>query len=418
MKIGIFQLNGCDKCFNETILLDKDKKSNNEIFRIKNSEIKSWKDKQLDVAIITGYFTVENHEFLQKLSEHVKKVVGFGSCATTGGIFGLSYQKGNKISTIAKVIPNASIIKGCLAEIEELTDILQDIAIPKKENLCKSCARSSTCEYLDEVVRQIDIQEDLESCFNDFGHICSGYIANSCKEMCVNYGTPCRGCQPLVDRSGIRMLGMFGTLMGKLEVASEATGKGGTDKLADEADDVTKSIPDVAGTFFRFNLANSVLPIGKISPSGSILSDVFIGRPIEELPLISGCIGGKSFISFTLDIIQAYEKGLGKDLLVSKKTVELRDTLLTLEKDLNSSLEERNFKLYESITNQIRKIAGNMNLSNLFFGGFKVPIEGMDNFDDIKKPIFEIREGDYENLSVKYTLNSEGIVTKFKYVEA
>ncbi|MHA1522693.1 MAG: hypothetical protein ACTSRK_21210, partial [Promethearchaeota archaeon] len=216
--------------------------------------------------------------------------------------------------------------------------------------------------------------------------------------------------------AGFRMLGMFGTLMGNIEVATEATGKGGTDKLADEDDDITESIPDVTGSFFRFTLANSVLPMGRIPANGSIISDIFIGRPIEELPLISGCIGGNNSISFTLDIIQAYEKGLGEDLPVSEKTVELRNNLLSLEKELNSALKASNVEEYEKITNQIRKIAGNMNLSNLFFGGFKVPIDDGDSgdFEGYKKSIFEIREGDYQNGNVKYSLNSKGIVTKFE----
>jgi len=420
MKIGIFQLNGCDKCFNETYLLDKhiNDNSKNEIFRVKNSEINSWSEKELDYAVIAGYIMPENHEFLQKLSKIAKNVVGYGSCTTTGGIFGLAYQKGYDITPIAKIIPETKLIGGCLGEIEELSEIVQGHPLKKSEILCTSCARKSTCEYLDEVVRQIDPQEDMESCFNDFGHLCSGYIANSCKEMCVDYGTACRGCKSSVDRAGFRMLGMFGTLMGNIEVATEATGKGGTDKLADEDDDVTESIPDVTGSFFRFNLANSVLPLGRITPTGAIISDIFIGRPIEELPLISGCIGGDHFISFTLDIIQAYEKSLGEELQVSEKTVELRNNLLSLEKELNSAVKESNVETYEKITNHIRKIAGNMNLSNLFFGGFKVPIDDSGDFEGYKKSIFEIREGDYQNGNVKFSLNSKGIVNKFEIMEA
>ncbi|QEE15324.1 hypothetical protein DSAG12_01149 [Promethearchaeum syntrophicum] len=418
MKIGIFQLNGCNKCFNETILLDKHIKSKNEIYRIKNSEIESWSEKELDYAVVTGYIKPENHEFLQNLSKNSKNIVGYGSCATTGGIFGLAYQNGYKISPIGKIISDAAIVDGCLGEIEELSEILQGNPLSNDSNLCKSCARKSTCEYLDEVVRQIDPQDDIESCYNDFGYMCTGYIAKACKEMCVNYGTPCRGCKPSIDRAGFRMLGMFGTLMGNIEVATEATGKGGTDKLADVDDDITRSIPDITGNFFRFNLANSVLPIGRIQSNGSILSDIFIGRPIEELPLISGCMGGNNFISITLDLIQAYENGLGDDLPVSKKTTELRNSLLSLEKDLNSALKESNIEQYETITNQIRKLAGNMNLSNLFFGGFKVPIEGSDDFEEYKKIIFENIEGDYQNGQVKYSLDNQGLVTKFEILEA
>jgi len=53
-------------------------------------------------------------------------------------------------------------------------------------------------------------------------------------------------------------------------------------------------------------------------------------------------------------------------------------------------------------------------LSNMFFGGFKVPIDDSGDFENYKKNIFEIREGDYQNGNVKYSLNSQGIVTKFE----
>ena len=59
-----------------------------------------------------------------------------------------------------------------------------------------------------------------------------------------------------------------------------------------------------------------------------------------------------------------------------------------------------------------------MNLSNLFFGGFKVPIEASDDFEGYKKIIFENREGDYQNGQVKYSLDKQGIVTKFEIMEA
>jgi hypothetical protein len=125
----------------------------------------------------------------------------------------------------------------------------------------------------------------------------------------MNANAPCRGCKPKVNRSGFRMLGMFATLMGNIEVATEATGKGGTDKLADEPDLITQSIPDCVGSFFRFTLPDASLPIGRNKSSNSIISDVMIGRRIEEIPMILSLIGGSNFITYTLDAIKAYESG-------------------------------------------------------------------------------------------------------------
>ena len=147
-------------------------------------------------------------------------------------------------------------VHGCLGEIAELKASLDAQDLAKTLALCKKCSRKSTCSYLDEVERQLDPSEDTESCFNDLGFMCTGYIARECTEMCVDFGAPCRGCKPIIDRPGFRMLGMFGTLMANVEVATEQNKYGATDKLADEDDDVTESVLDVAGKFFRFNLAD------------------------------------------------------------------------------------------------------------------------------------------------------------------
>ena len=164
-------------------------------------------------------------------------MIAYGSCTVSGGIFGLAYQNGQIISPLSKLIQNVSEIQGCLGKIEELRNLIHDTPECNPKQLCSVCTRRSTCKYLEKVQRQINPAEDEEKCFNDFGFMCMGYIASECKERCIKSGAPCRGCKPNVDRAGIRMLGMFGTLMGNIEVATEATGKGGTDKLADKPDE-------------------------------------------------------------------------------------------------------------------------------------------------------------------------------------
>ncbi|MFX1589556.1 MAG: hypothetical protein ACFFC1_15490, partial [Promethearchaeota archaeon] len=280
--------------------------------------------------------------------------------------------------------------------------------------LCKVCERHKTCDYLDEVKRQIEL-DDEDTCFNDLGYLCNGFIAKECKERCIDYNTPCRGCKPIIDRSGIRMLGMFGTLMGNIEVDTEHSEKGATDKLGDADDDVTDSLPDIVGNFFRFTLPTSGLPKGRIASHGTLLENVFTGRLIEELPLISGLLGGDHSISLTLKIIETYEKA--NQIKVSEQTKKYRTELLNLEKKLHDAIRIKDPEQYKKITAQIRKIGGNMNLSNVFFGGFKSQINENDNFEDYKTHIFEIVEGTYRNGSVEFTLDPIGIIKEIKIKE-
>jgi len=84
---------------------------------------------------------------------------------------------------------------------------------------------------------------------------------------------------------------------------------------------------------------------------------------------------------------------------------------------LQDAIDIENSTKYKEVTEKIRKIAGNMNLSNLYFGGFKTKINDNDNFDDYKTHIFEIVEGTYKNGSVEYKIDSDGILTEINIKE-
>jgi coenzyme F420-reducing hydrogenase gamma subunit len=410
MDVKVFQFNGCNKCFNETILLKENSKYSVQLI----SNPKDWKEEKINVAIITGYLLPEDTEILKKVESNAERVIAYGNCTTTGGAFALANQRGHNVTPINRLINSSSDVYGCLGEIEELVLAIDGLEKPQLTNLCDVCERKRTCDYLDEVHRQIDLNNN-ETCFNDLGFLCNGFIAKECKERCIDYNTPCRGCKPSVERSGIRMLGMFGTLMGNIEVATEHSEKGATDKLADNEDDVTQSLPDIVGNFFRFTLQTSGLPKGRIPSEGSLLDDLFTGRLIEELPLISGLLGGDKSISLTLKIIESYEKA--NKIAISEETQKIRNKLLQLEKDLQNAIKQEDPKQYRKVTDEIRKIAGNMNLSNVYFGGFKSQIKDNDKFKEYRAQIFEVIEGTYKNGSVEFTIDPIGIVKEIKIKE-
>ncbi|MFX0003901.1 MAG: hypothetical protein ACFE9C_15710 [Candidatus Hodarchaeota archaeon] len=410
MDVKVFQFNGCNKCFNEIILLKENSKYSVQLI----SNPKNWKEEKVDVAVITGYLLPEDKEILEKIKANSKRVIAYGNCTTTGGVFALANQRGHSVIPIKRIIEPIIEVNGCLGEIEELKLAIDGSKRPQLKNLCDVCQRKRTCHYLDEVHRQIELNES-NTCFNDLGFLCNGFIAKECKERCIDYNTPCRGCKPSVERSGIRMLGMFGTLMGNIEVATEHSEKGATDKLADAEDDLTQSLPDIVGNFFRFTLPTSGLPKGRIPSTGTLLEDVFTGRLIEELPLISGLLGGDKWISLTLKIIESYEEA--NEIEVSEETKKNRNKLLQLEKQLQNAIKEEDPKLYRKVTDDIRTIAGNMNLSNVFFGGFKSQIKDNDNFEEYKTQVFDVVEGTYKNGIIEFTIDPIGIVKEIKIKE-
>jgi coenzyme F420-reducing hydrogenase gamma subunit len=410
MDVKVFQFNGCEKCFNESLLLKEGAKYKVEYV----SDPKNWKGKKADISVITGYLLPSDLEHLQNIKNNSDKVIAYGDCTATGGVFALANQKGHDVTPLVNLIEDSKSVYGCLGEIEELELTIEGKEVPKLKSLCQVCSRKATCDYLESINRQIEL-EDSETCFNDLGFLCSGFTASECKEKCVDYNTPCRGCKPSIDRSGIRMMAMFGTLAGNIEIATEHNANGATDKLADEDDDLTDSLPDIVGNFFRFTLPTSGLPKGRIPSSGTLLEDVFKGRLIEEIPLISGLLGGAKSISLILKFIEPYEKA--NQIEVSGQTKKYREELLQLEKELQDAIVKEDASTYKEITDKIRSIAGNMNLSNIFFGGFKSIIDPNDDFNEYKTHIFEVVGGTYKNGSVEYSIDSEGIIKEIKISE-
>ena len=410
MDVKVFQFNGCKKCFNETLLLKEGAKYRVEYV----SDPKNWKGEKVNVSVITGYLLPSDKEQIENIKNNSEKIIAYGDCTATGGVFALANQKGHDVTPIANLIEDAKSVYGCLGEIEELRFAVEGIEIPKLKSLCQVCSRKATCDYLESINRQIEL-DDSETCFNDLGFLCSGFTATECKEKCIDYNTPCRGCKPSIERSGIRMLAMFGTLAGNIEIATEHSVKGATDKLADADDDLTDSLPDVLGNFFRFTLPTSGLPKGRISSSGTLLEDVFLGRLIEEIPLISGLLGGAKSISLTLKFIETYEEA--NDIEVSAQAKKYREELLQLEKELQNAIDAEEASAYKEITDKIRIIAGNMNLSNVFFGGFKSIIDPKDDFNEYKTHVFDVVEGTYKNGSIEYAIDSDGIITEIKIKE-
>jgi coenzyme F420-reducing hydrogenase gamma subunit len=409
-KITIFNFGSCSKCFDETLLLPKD--TSFLVERINSPA--SWKATGIDVAIIAGYLLPKDKVLVDGIAKNAKKVIAFGTCAASGGPFGLASAKGTVFLPASEAVPGVVDVHGCLGEWFELAQAIKGVQ-PDRAKLCESCKRRSTCKFLSEVVRQLEpVAEEEESCFNDRGFACNGYVARQCKEKCIDNFTPCRACKPFIDRPGIRMLSMFGTLIANVEVATEATGGlAGTDKLADVADDVTRGVPDVSGLFFRFSLPIE-MPPGKAKSSGNLLSDVFIGRPIEELPLIAGMLGGKNAISMVLDIIEAYEQGTAIE--TSGVAKSYRKQLRVLENELQLAIKSSDATKYGSTTEPIRRIAGNMNLSRVFFGGFKTAIPGEQaSFDEYKAKIIEFKGGNYQAGGVSYNLDAAGVVTAFTW---
>ena len=112
-QVHVYQLNGCNKCLANVLTLDSDYEV--IIHAEKNGEVVSGQ-----IAVITGYATDDDQDWLNKIKKNSSQVFLFGSCPVTGGIFGLGNQKGEKIIPVGKVIKADQEIAGCLPSIKRV----------------------------------------------------------------------------------------------------------------------------------------------------------------------------------------------------------------------------------------------------------------------------------------------------------
>ena len=137
MAVRIFQFNGCNKCFNESILLKGESGYKVELI----SDPKNWKEVKTDVSVITGFSLPEDKAVLVKIQSNSEKVIAYGNCATTGGVFALANQRGHNVSPLNTLIKDVVNINGCLGEIEELKFEIDGEKLPELKNLCIVCGR-------------------------------------------------------------------------------------------------------------------------------------------------------------------------------------------------------------------------------------------------------------------------------------
>jgi len=213
-KIAIIDFTDCEGCQVKLLSL-KEKLLELE----KRVEIVNWRLGQekkeegpFDIAIIEGTPLVQEEiDLLKGLRGKSKYLIGFGSCATLGGIPGILdkkqrgkwykkiYGEGYKprgidalpLSAYAKI---DFLIHGCPVEGDEIVRIVEDLLAGKKPkyrdySVCFDCKLAGNeCRLLN-------------------GQPCLGPITQGgCKAVCVSGGSPCYGCFGIREEANIKAL--------------------------------------------------------------------------------------------------------------------------------------------------------------------------------------------------------------------
>ena len=290
-------------------------------FKVK--DVEGYPDGYIDVCLFNGAIrNSENEEMAKLLRKKSKVMVAFGSCAYEGCIPALSNLT-SKAATFDKVyLNNPSIdnpdgilpqpetevpegvleipvfyntvksldqvvdvdyyLPGCPPEPPQIWAVLQVVVagltqgapLPPKGSIvgaknvavCEECDRVKEEKLISQFYRPYEIDPIPERCLLEQGIMCLGLSTRSgCGALCPSVGIGCRGCYgPLdgVEDQGARMLSAIASIIDVGEF------EGNEAKMREKIDAVIDTIPDPAGTFYRFSMAHSILQRAKTNGNG------------------------------------------------------------------------------------------------------------------------------------------------------
>lgn len=282
----------------------------------KYHDVEAMPDKSITLTLFNGSIRNQENEHLAKLLRQKSAImVAFGSCATEGCIPGMANFSSTEeiftavydtistdnpqgvrpktewvtpegivltipqfypmIKTLDQVVDVDYFMPGCPPESHQIAAVvdlvIQALAgkatLPPKgsvigaggSTVCDDCSRARNVKKIDKFVRIHEVAEvDPTLCLLEQGILCNGLATRSgCGALCPGVGAACVGCYgPAADvvDYGARLMTAVASVIDSRD--------------PNEIEAILDGIPDPAGSFYRFNLAHSLLRAGKPAVSG------------------------------------------------------------------------------------------------------------------------------------------------------
>ena len=322
-KLAMYWASSCGGCEISVLNIHEHILTVDEVFDIvffpciadfKIKDLESYSDGYIDVCLFNGAIrNSENEEMAHLLRKKSKVLVAYGSCAYEGCIPALSNLT-NKDATFDKVyITNPSIdnpegtfpqqktkvaegeltlpmfyntvksldqvvdvdyyLPGCPPEPPQICAVLQVVVgallegkpLPPAgsivgagtKSVCDECDREIKEKTIERFYRPYQVVPDPDQCLLEQGLVCMGIATRSgCGALCPAVGIGCRGCygppDGVIDQ-GAKMLSAIASVIDAGDETMEE------DELELKIQEVIDTIPDPAGTFYRFSMAHSIL---------------------------------------------------------------------------------------------------------------------------------------------------------------
>ena len=178
------------------------------------------------------------------------------------------------VKTLDQVVPVDYRIPGCPPESHQVAAVIDHVIkvlhgeaeLPPAgatigagaSTVCDECERTRNVKKISKFVRIQEVEVDPELCLLEQGILCSGPATRSgCTALCPQAGAPCIGCYGPAEGSldfGARLMTAVASVIDSND--------------PQEIDSILDGIPDPAGSFYRFNLAGSLLRASKAAWDG------------------------------------------------------------------------------------------------------------------------------------------------------
>ncbi|MCL4428032.1 MAG: NADH:ubiquinone oxidoreductase [Deltaproteobacteria bacterium] len=277
----------------------------------KKQEIKELPDESIFITFFNGGIrTEENEEMAHLLRKKSKILIAFGSCAYEGCIPGLANLSSREelfktvyidnpsidnpagvlpvpesevpegmleiprfydtLRTLSQVVEVDYFIPGCPPEPKQIWKVIELVLSgaplpPRKSvigagmsSVCEECDRKKSEKKVEKFFRNYEIIPEKEKCLLEQGLICMGIaLVPITGALCPKVNMPCTGCygppEGVLDQ-GAKMVSALGSIMDIDGI------KGLSDeKIIEKINSTIESIPDPAGLFYKYSLADSML---------------------------------------------------------------------------------------------------------------------------------------------------------------
>ncbi|MDX1613039.1 MAG: F420-nonreducing hydrogenase [Candidatus Promineifilaceae bacterium] len=282
----------------------------------KYKDVEAMPDKSILLTLFNGGIRNEENAYLAKLLRQKSQIlVSFGSCATEGCIPGLAnlsqpedifsavYDSvstdnpeglrpqyswetpegpsihipvfSSTLKPLDQVVDVDYYMPGCPPESHQIAaviDLVLQVLEGKAElppagsiigaggsTVCDECPRERNVKKIKKFVRIHQVESiDPDLCLLEQGILCNGPATLSgCGALCPGVSAQCIGCYgpaPDVVDYGARLMTALASVIDSND--------------PDEIESIIDGIPDPAGSFYRFNLAHSLLHAGKPAMAG------------------------------------------------------------------------------------------------------------------------------------------------------